>query len=119
MRGLGIRTVRRRRHRVGDFAQDRAGATAVEFALVSVRRTRIETMAASGKTSARAVLRALDQLDAMLSASQFGITLASLALGAVGALVLLLGGASLLRLLLRPAADPLHATLAHLVTGGR
>jgi CBS domain containing-hemolysin-like protein len=30
------------------------------------------------------VLRALDHLDAMLSASQFGITLASLALGAVG-----------------------------------
>jgi CBS domain containing-hemolysin-like protein len=57
---------------------------AVEFALVSVRRSRIETMAASGVASARAVLRALDQLDAMLSASQFGITLASLALGAVG-----------------------------------
>ena len=43
----------------------------------------------------------------------------AVALVAVGALVLLLGGASLLRLLLRPAADPLHATLAHLVTGGR
>ncbi len=57
---------------------------AVEFALVSVRRSRIETLAASGKSSAHAVLRALDHLDAMLSASQFGITLASLALGAVG-----------------------------------
>ena len=57
---------------------------AVEFALVSVRRARIETLAASGKSGAAAVLRALDQLDAMLSASQFGITLASLALGAVG-----------------------------------
>jgi CBS domain containing-hemolysin-like protein len=57
---------------------------AVEFALVSVRRARIETLAASGNSGAEAVLRALDQLDAMLSASQFGITLASLALGAVG-----------------------------------
>lgn len=57
---------------------------AVEFALVSVRRARIETLAAAGKAGAKAVLRALDHLDAMLSASQFGITLASLALGAVG-----------------------------------
>jgi len=57
---------------------------AVEFALVSVRRARIETLAAAGTTGAAAVLRALDHLDEMLSASQFGITLASLALGAVG-----------------------------------
>jgi CBS domain containing-hemolysin-like protein len=57
---------------------------AVEFALVSVRRARIETLAVAGKTSAQAVLRALDHLDTMLSATQFGITLASLALGAVG-----------------------------------
>lgn len=57
---------------------------AVEFALVSVRRARIETLAAAGRAGAQAVLRALDHLDAMLSASQFGITLASLALGAVG-----------------------------------
>lgn len=57
---------------------------AVEFALVSVRRARMETLAATGKVGARAVLGALDHLDSMLSASQFGITLASLALGAVG-----------------------------------
>ncbi|MGH9768468.1 MAG: hemolysin family protein [Blastocatellia bacterium] len=57
---------------------------AVEFALVSVRRARIETLAATGKSGANAVLRALDHLDSMLSASQFGITIASLALGAVG-----------------------------------
>lgn len=57
---------------------------AVEFALVSVRRARIETLAASGMGKAESVLRALDQLDSMLSASQFGITFASLALGALG-----------------------------------
>jgi putative hemolysin len=57
---------------------------AVEFALVSLRRARIETLATAGKLGAQSVLWALDHLDAMLSASQFGITLASLALGAVG-----------------------------------
>lgn len=57
---------------------------AVEFALVSVRRARIEMLAAAGQGGAQAVLRALDHLDAMLSATQFGVTLASLALGAVG-----------------------------------
>jgi CBS domain containing-hemolysin-like protein len=57
---------------------------AVEFALVSLRRARIEVLAASGRRGAKAVLRALDHIDAMLSATQFGITLASLALGAVG-----------------------------------
>ncbi len=57
---------------------------AAEFALVSVRRARIEMLAAAGKSSAKAVLRALDHLDTILSATQFGVTLASLALGAVG-----------------------------------
>src|SRR5262249_57182414 len=55
-----------------------------EFALLSVRRSKIETLAAQKRGGAKAVLRALDRLDAMLSASQFGITIASLALGAVG-----------------------------------
>ncbi len=57
---------------------------AVEFALVSVRRARIELLASAGRRGAAAVLRALDHIDALLSATQFGITLASLALGAVG-----------------------------------
>jgi len=57
---------------------------AVEFALIRVRRPRIEALAKSGKGSAQAVIRALNQLDAIISATQFGITLASLALGWVG-----------------------------------
>jgi CBS domain containing-hemolysin-like protein len=57
---------------------------AVEFAMVSVRRSKIEVLAASGKRSAKALLRALDHLDAMISATQFGITIASLALGWIG-----------------------------------
>jgi CBS domain containing-hemolysin-like protein len=57
---------------------------AAEFALVSVRRSRIEVLAAAGKRGAKPALRALDHLDAIISATQFGITLASLALGWIG-----------------------------------
>jgi CBS domain containing-hemolysin-like protein len=57
---------------------------AVEFAMVSVRRSKIEVLAASGRKSAKALLRALDHLDEMISATQFGITIASLALGWIG-----------------------------------
>src|SRR5688572_24633297 len=57
---------------------------AAEFAFVGVRRSRIETLAANGKASAIRLLRLLDNLNAYLSASQLGITLASLALGWVG-----------------------------------
>jgi len=57
---------------------------AAEFAFVGVRRSRIETLATAGKTSAIRLLRLLDNLNAYLSASQLGITLASLGLGWVG-----------------------------------
>ena len=57
---------------------------AAEFALVAVRRSRIDEMAASGDTGARLVGRALTQLDRYISATQLGITLASLALGWLG-----------------------------------
>jgi CBS domain containing-hemolysin-like protein len=57
---------------------------AAEFALVGVRRPRIETLAAGGSRRARRLLGLLDQLNAYLSASQLGITLASLALGWIG-----------------------------------
>jgi CBS domain containing-hemolysin-like protein len=57
---------------------------AAEFAFVGVRRSRIETLAAAGKSSAKRLLRLLDNLNAYLSASQLGITLASLGLGWVG-----------------------------------
>ena len=57
---------------------------AAEFALVGVRRSRIETMAESGDRRARRLLSVLDDLNAYLSASQLGITLASLGLGWIG-----------------------------------
>ena len=57
---------------------------AAEFALVAVRRSRIEEMAATGDSGARLVERALKDLDRYISATQLGITLASLALGWLG-----------------------------------
>jgi len=57
---------------------------ASEFALVGVRRTRIETIAAQGDRRARRLLRLLDNLNAYISATQLGITMASLALGWIG-----------------------------------
>jgi len=49
-----------------------------------VRRSRIETLAAEGNANARRLLEILGSLNAYLSASQLGITLASLGLGALG-----------------------------------
>lgn len=57
---------------------------AAEFALVGVRRSRIETLAATGHRGAKRLISLLDNLNAYLSASQLGITLASLALGMLG-----------------------------------
>jgi CBS domain containing-hemolysin-like protein len=57
---------------------------ATEFALVSVRRTRVEQLAAEGHASAHSVLDALNHLDAYIAATQLGITMASLALGWIG-----------------------------------
>ena len=57
---------------------------ASEFALVGVRRSRVETLAATGNRSARRLLGLLDDLNAYISATQLGITMASLALGWIG-----------------------------------
>jgi CBS domain containing-hemolysin-like protein len=57
---------------------------AAEFALVAVRRSRIDEMAESGDRAARKVQKALDHLDRYIAGTQLGITLASLALGWVG-----------------------------------
>src|SRR5882762_7544138 len=57
---------------------------ASEFALVSVRRTKLEARAASGSKQARAALRLLDNPTLLISATQLGVTLASLALGWAG-----------------------------------
>ncbi|HXD34344.1 MAG TPA: hemolysin family protein [Pyrinomonadaceae bacterium] len=55
-----------------------------EFALVSVRRAKLEAKAAAGSRQARAALRLLDNPTLFISATQLGVTLASLALGWAG-----------------------------------
>ncbi|MGI8567510.1 MAG: hemolysin family protein [Pyrinomonadaceae bacterium] len=57
---------------------------ASEFALVGVRRSRIATLAAAGDRRAHRLLGLVDNLNAYISATQLGITLASLALGWIG-----------------------------------
>src|SRR5689334_23702577 len=57
---------------------------ASEFALVSSRRTRLETFAEDGSKGAAAALRLLYNPTRFISAVQLGVTLASLALGWVG-----------------------------------
>jgi CBS domain containing-hemolysin-like protein len=56
---------------------------AAEFALIAVRRTRVEEMIKQGRPRARALLHSLDKLNDSVAAAQLGITLASLALGFV------------------------------------
>jgi CBS domain containing-hemolysin-like protein len=57
---------------------------AAEFALVSVRETRIEQLIAQNKPGARTALELKHNIDEFLPAVQFGVTLASLALGGLG-----------------------------------
>ncbi len=54
---------------------------AAEFALVKVRTSQIDQLVEKGNWAAKLTSRALDRLDAYLSASQVGITVTSLALG--------------------------------------
>src|SRR6185295_5686341 len=55
-----------------------------EFALVSVRRTRLETRAAAGSRRAHAAVRLINDPSFFISSTQLGVTLASLALGWIG-----------------------------------
>ena len=57
---------------------------AAEFALVGARRSRIDEMAQAGDRKAKAAQAAIQHLDRYISATQLGITLASLALGWIG-----------------------------------
>jgi CBS domain containing-hemolysin-like protein len=57
---------------------------AAEFALVKVRSTQLTELAEQGSTRAKMARKLTRHLDAYLSATQLGITLASLALGWIG-----------------------------------
>ncbi len=82
---------------------------AAEFALVSVRETRIEQLIAQRVLGARAVRRLQEHLDEFLPTVQFGVTLCSLALGWIGEPVV----AGLFRGWLQ--AVPHAAVYAHLI----
>lgn len=57
---------------------------ATEFAIVAVRRSRLEQMAEEGVANARAATEVVSHLDSYIAACQLGITMASLALGWIG-----------------------------------
>src|ERR687894_795288 len=82
---------------------------ASEFALVGVRRSRVETLAAGGNGRARLLLNLLDHLNAYISATQLGITMASLALGAIGEPVIA-------RLLKEPLKGRVSETALHAIS---
>jgi CBS domain containing-hemolysin-like protein len=66
------------------FVLGNAIFVAAEFALVSVRRTRLEELATKRAPGVALALQALDRIDNMLAATQLGITVMSLALGWIG-----------------------------------
>ncbi len=57
---------------------------AAEFSMVSVRRSRISQLVSEGDVQAKTVQQLQRSLDRLLSTTQFGITLSSLALGWIG-----------------------------------
>lgn len=87
---------------------------AAEFALVSVRRTRIAELVAKGNRSARWVQKAIDDPDSVIAATQLGITLASLGLGWIGEPVL----AQLLEPIVTLLPDSIRSTVSHGLSAG-
>ena len=57
---------------------------AAEFALVRVKRARMEQAAKEGDRAAARVVAQLDRVDEALSACQVGITMASIGIGFLG-----------------------------------
>src|SRR5579885_261633 len=57
---------------------------ASEYVLISLRRTHVEDMARGGNVSAKLLAEALDHLTQYISATQLGVTIASLAIGWLG-----------------------------------
>src|SRR5919112_3162356 len=57
---------------------------AAEFAIVTVRKTRVDQLIAEGNWRAHAVRRAVSDPDSYIAATQLGITMASIGLGWIG-----------------------------------
>ncbi len=56
---------------------------AAEYALISARRAKLESQARKGHRRARAVLKALENINPLVAASQIAITMLSIAIGSV------------------------------------
>ncbi len=85
---------------------------AAEFALVSVRRTRVEELVAQGDRSAALVQRAIRDPDRFIAATQLGITMASLLLGWIGEEALVPLFEPLFRAIPEAWTGPAQATIA-------
>lgn len=84
---------------------------AAEFALIAVRRSRVEELVNKGAAGARSLKRALDDLDRYIAANQVGITLASVGLGVFGEPLF----AGILVNALHALPDPLNRIVSHAV----
>jgi putative hemolysin len=84
---------------------------AAEFALVAVRRTRIEEMAGRGVKGAKSVQAALNPITRSIAATQLGITLCSIGLGFVAEQ----GLAQLFEWMFKALASPWSAVAKHSV----
>jgi CBS domain containing-hemolysin-like protein len=82
---------------------------AAEFAIVSVRKTRVDQLIAEGHRGARVVRRAVTDPDSYIAATQLGITMASLGLGWIGEPAL----ASMIEPVFRFLPTPLAVTTSH------
>ncbi|MGH2810884.1 MAG: CNNM domain-containing protein, partial [Actinomycetota bacterium] len=82
---------------------------AAEFALVAVRRTRIQELVEAGSRRALSTQKALGRIGLMLSGCQLGITFASLGLGAIGEPAL----AHLVERLFEKLPEPVSAVATH------
>src|SRR5882757_2460242 len=81
---------------------------AAEFALVSIRETRVEQLIALGRPGASTALQLKRSIDEFLPAVQFGVTLAALALGWIGE-------PAVTEIILQLASRWLTATPPHLI----
>jgi putative hemolysin len=87
---------------------------AAEFALVSIRRTRVAELVAKGNARARWVQKAIDDPDRFIAATQLGITLASLGLGWIAEPAL----GNLLEPLIRLFPAEIEQEVAHSLSAG-
>jgi len=85
---------------------------AAEFAIVAIRRTRVEELVNAGTPRAKALLDAVTQMDRSVAAAQLGITVASLALGLVSEPAL----NNLISPLLANAPESWQGTVSHIIS---